>query len=55
MGLGFAYMPGVCGYMPKPFRCLSGDSVAAVCIIGMILNVIFPAVNTEAPAAIEVD
>jgi xanthine/uracil permease len=56
MGLGLASMPGVCEHMPKPFRCLFGGSAAAVCIIGVILlNVIFPAVKTEAPAVIEVD
>ncbi|MDR1649732.1 MAG: purine permease [Synergistaceae bacterium] len=56
MGLGLASMPSdVYGRMPSLFQYLFEDSVAAVCIIGIVLNVIFPAGEKDAPAVIEVD
>jgi NCS2 family nucleobase:cation symporter-2 len=56
MGLGLAAVPSnVYEHMPRLFQYLFEDSVASVCIIGIILNVIFPAEKTEATAVIEVD
>ncbi|MDR0648924.1 MAG: purine permease [Synergistaceae bacterium] len=56
MGLGLASLPpNVYEHMPRLFQYLFEDSVAAVCIVGIILNVVFPAEVTEAPAVIEVD
>jgi NCS2 family nucleobase:cation symporter-2 len=57
MGLGLASMPSeVYRHMPSFFRYLFEDSVAAVCIIGIALNIIFPAEKTaDGPAVIDVD
>ena len=56
MGLGLANAPDTAyEHLPGFFRYLFADSVAAVCIIGIILNIIFPAGEGDAPAVIEVD
>ena len=56
LGLGLANAPGAAfEHMPPLFRHLFSDSVAAVCVIGIILNLVFPAEEAAAPAVIEVD
>lgn len=56
MGLGLATAPeGVYVNMPLAFQYLFKDSVAAICIIGIIVNIIFPPDSKETSTVIEVD
>jgi NCS2 family nucleobase:cation symporter-2 len=56
MGLGIATVPSSAfEQMPMLFRYLFEDSVAAVCIVGILMNIIFPPEATDEPAVIEVD
>lgn len=56
MGLGLATAPeGVYSNMPVAFQYLFKDSVAAICIIGIIINIVFPPDEKERSTVIEVD
>jgi NCS2 family nucleobase:cation symporter-2 len=56
MGLGLAAAPSeVYSQLPLAFQYLFEDSVAAICIIGIAMNIIFPPDKSEGPAVIEVD
>jgi NCS2 family nucleobase:cation symporter-2 len=55
-GLGLAGAPdSAFAQMPKAIQYLFHDSVASVCVIGIIMNVIFPPEATDEPAVITVD
>lgn len=48
MGLGLATAPeSAFEHMPALFRYIFKDSVAAICIIGIVMNIIFPSQETE--------
>ncbi len=56
MGLGLGTAPdGAYQHMPALFQYLFKDSVAAVCIIGIIANIAFPSDGSEKSTVIEVD
>jgi NCS2 family nucleobase:cation symporter-2 len=56
MGLGLATAPsGVYEKMPILFQYLFEDSVAAICIIGIITNIVFPQDEEVQAAVIEVN
>lgn len=57
MGLGLGTAPaGAFEHMPTVVQYLFKDSVAAICIIGIAVNIIFPAEERgEKPTVIEVD
>ena len=56
MGLGLGTAPeGVYVNMPLIFQYLFKDSVAAICIIGIVVNIVFPPDGEERSTVIEVD